>query len=220
MLSYCCAYTQSVSEVFRKVADQYGNNKPLQYKSSYTLYKDFDSKKIEESYSGIFYKNEGNEIYTKIGDTEIINLKAAFLKVSHPEKTVEILNPMQNYSGNFDIKPLLDLCKIEKFLEYKSYWEITMITKQYSSLPYSKIIVQVSKDYFLHKQIFYYNTAVNFSKDYRSPDSHYPRLEVTHSNYNRNPAAASVFNSKTYFIVSEKKKIILSERFKNYEIID
>ncbi|KIA97334.1 hypothetical protein OA93_15535 [Flavobacterium sp. KMS] len=193
---------------------------PLQYKTSYALYKDSDSKKIEESYNGIFYKNELNEVYMKIGDSEILNSKKVFLKINHSEKAIQILSPVSNYLGDFDMKPLLDLCTIEKFLDYKSYWEITMVAKPYSSLPYSKIVVQITKNYFIQKQIFYYNTAVNFSKDYRRPDSHYPRLEVTNTNYSRNPVSASFFNSGTYFTKSDKKQIILSERLKKYEIIN
>lgn len=214
------AHSQSVSEVFQKLGKQYSIPKPLQYKSSYALYKDFDSKKIEESYNGIFYKNEFNEVYMKIGDSEILNSKKVYLKINHSEKAIQILNPIANYFGDFDMKALLDLCKVEKFLDYKTYWEITMVARPYSSLPYSKIVVQITKNYFLQKQIFYYNTAVNFSKDYRSPDSHYPRLEVTNTNYNRNPVKASIFNSSTYFTISGKKQIILSERLKKYEIID
>jgi hypothetical protein len=218
---HCClAQSQSVSEVFQKLGKQYSAAVPLQYKTSYALYKDFDSKKIEESYNGLFYKNELNEVYMKIGDSEILNSKKVFLKINHSEKAIQILNPVANYLGDFDMKPLLDLCKIEKFLDYKSYWEITMIAKPYSSLPYSKIVVQITKNYFLQKQIFYYNTAVNFSKDYRSPDSHYPRLEVTNTNYNKSPVSASFFYSRTYFTTSDKKQIILSERLKKYEIID
>lgn len=221
MLFTCClAHTQTVNEVFQRLAKQYSLAQPLQYKSNYSLYKDFNSKKVEQSYKGIYYKNERNEIYTKIGDTEILNSKAVHLKISSEEKAIEISAPVSNYAGDFDMKPLLDLCKIEKFTDFKSYWEITLLTKTYSSLPYSKIVIQVTKNYFLQKQIFYYNSAVNFSTDYRKPDPHYPRLEIVNTNFNRSPVNASIFSTKTYFTTSAKKQIILAERLKKYEIID
>lgn len=220
LLISATGYTQTVNEVFQRLGKQYSITKPLQYKSSYVLYKDFDSKKIEQSYKGIFYKNSLNEVYMKIGETEVLNSKTINLKISHPEKAIEISNPVGNYFGNFDMKPLLELCKIDAFKDFKTYWEITLIAKPYSSLPYSKIVIQVSKIYFLQKQVFYYNTAINFSKNYRTPNAHYPRLEVLNTNYNRNPISASVFNSNSYFTLSDKKRIILSERLKKYEIID
>ncbi|QSB27666.1 hypothetical protein [Flavobacterium sp. CLA17] len=220
LFTCCLAHTQTVNEVFQKVARQYSLAKPLQYKSSYALYKDFDSKKIEESYKGIYYKNADNEVYSKVGETEILNAKTVYLKISHPEKALQISDPVPNYAGDFDIKPLLELCKIEKFVDRKTYWEIRLVAKSYSNLPYSKIIVQITKGFLIQKQTFYYSTVANFSKDYRSPDPHYPRLEIIHTNYNRNPVNASIFNSKTYFTTSAKKEILLAERLKKYEIID
>lgn len=220
ILNCCFSHSQTVSAVFKKLGQQYSVAKPLQYQSKYILYKDFDSKKIEESYKGSFYKNSQNEIYMKIGNTEILNSKSVNLKISHPEKAIEISNPVPIYYSDFDMKPLLELCKIEKFIDYKSYWEITMTAKPFSSLPYSKIIVRVSKTYFLQKQVFYYNTATNFSQDFRKPDIHYPRLEIVYTNYNRNTINASIFKSSNYFIASGKDGIVLPQRLKKYEIID
>lgn len=221
LIAHCYfGYSQTVTDVFKKLGQQYSAAKPLQYQSKYMLYKDFDSKKIEESYNGSFYKNSQNEIYMKIGNTEILNSKTVNLKISHPEKAIEISNPIPVYFGDFDMKPLLELCKIEKFTDYKTYWEITMTSKPLSSLPYSKIVVRVSKTYFLQKQVFYYNTATNFSKDFRKPDVHYPRLEIVYTNYNRNTINASIFKSSNYFISSGKDGIVLSQRLKKYEIID
>lgn len=220
LFNNCLGHTQTVSEVFQKFTKQYTNTLPLQYKSTYTLYKDFDSKKAEQTYKGVFYKNAKNEVFTKIGNTETLNSKTVNLKINHDEKAMEISNPIAISFGDFDIKPLLDLCKIEKFVDYKTYWEITMEAKAYSSLPYSKIIVQITKEYFLQKQTFYYNTAINFSKDYRKPDPHYPRLEIINTNYNRNPVNAAIFSSNTYFSTSDKKQIILSEALKKYDVTD
>lgn len=219
LFTSCLAHTQTVNEVFQKFSKQYSASLPLQYKSNYALYKDFDAKKAEQSYKGTFYKNTKNEMYTKIGNTETLYSKTVFLKINHDEKIIEISDPIESSFSDFDMRALLNLCEVEKFVDYKSYWEITLGAKPYSGLSYSKIIVQISKDYFLQKQTFYYNTAINFSKDYRSPDSHYPRLEITNTNYNRNPVNASIFNSATYFLTA-KKQIILSEPLKKYEIID
>ncbi|TRX33703.1 hypothetical protein FNW52_14845 [Flavobacterium sp. ZT3R18] len=211
---------QSVRTVFKKLGQQYSMAKPLQYQSKYVLYKDFDSKKIMESYTGVFYKNNQNEIYMKIGETEILNSKSVNLKVSHPEKAIEISTAVPTYFGDFDMKPLLELCKIDKFVDYKGYWEITMTAKPFSSLPYSKIEVRVSKTYFLQKQVFYYNTATNFSQDFRKPDVHYPRLEVIYANYNRKAVNASVFKNSSYFSTFGKDRIVLSPRLQKYEIVD
>jgi hypothetical protein len=213
------AYSQTVNEVLQRMGKQYSTAEYLQYNSNYSLYKTADSKKVEQAYKGFFHKNPQNEIYMKIDQTEILNSKNVNLKINHSEKAIQISDPMQNYFGNFDIRPLLDLCKIESFKDFKVYWEITLIAKKYSNLPYSKIVVQISKKYFLEKSIFYYNTAVNFSKDYRSPKSYLPRLEVSNTNFTRKGTNSSLFAINSYF-TSNKNKYIPVERLKNYEIID
>jgi hypothetical protein len=213
-------YGQTVNEVLQQMGKQYSAAQPLQYNSNYALYKSADSKKTEQAYKGLFVKNAANELYMKIDQTEILNSKTINLKISHPEKAIQIADPIKNYFGSFDIKPLLDLCKIESFKDFKTYWEITLTAKNYSTLPYSKIIVQISKKYYLQKSIFYYSTAVNFSKDYRAPKSYYPRLEITNTNFNRKAVNASLFTTKYYFTSSGSNKYVLAERLKHYEVID
>lgn len=213
-------YCQTVNEVLQQMGKEYSAAKPLQYNSNYTLYKSSDSKKIEQAYKGIFIKNASNEVYMRIDQTETLNTKAVNLKISHSEKALQIADPIKTFFGNFDITPLYELCKIESFKDFKTYWEITLIAKNYSGLPYSKIIVQITKNYFLQKSIFYYSTAVNFSKDYRAPKSYYPRLEVTNTNFSRKAINSSLFTAKSYFTSSGKNKYELAERLKNYEVID
>lgn len=213
-------YSQTVNEVLQQMGKQYSVAQPLQYNSNYSLYKTADSKTIEQAYKGLFIKNTANEVYMKIDQTEILNSKTINLKISHPEKAIQIADPIKNYFGSFDIKALLDLCKIESFKDFKVYWEIILTAKNYSNLPYSKIIVQISKKYFLQKSIFYYNTAVNFSKDYRAPKSYQPRLEVTNTNFNRKAVNAALFTTQYYFTTSGKSKYVLAERLLHYEVID
>lgn len=213
-------YSQTVTEVLQQMGKQYGSAQSLQYNSNYTLYKTADSKKAEQSYKGIFCKNSQNDMYMKIDETEILNSKSINLKISHSEKAIQVSDPIKGYFGNFDIRPLLDLCKIESFKDFKAYWEIILTAKNYSNLPYSKIIIQVSKKYFLQKSIFYYSTSVNFSKDYRAPKSYLPRLEIVNTNFNRKAANPLLFTTKYYFTETGKDKYVLAGRLKNYEVID
>jgi len=214
------AYCQTASEVIQQVGKQYSMAKPLQYNSSYVLYKSADSKKVEQAYKGIFVKNDLNEVYMKIDQTEILNSKTINLKISHSEKAIEIADPLKNYFGSLDVKPLFELCKVESFKDFKTYWEIVLTAKNYSSLPYSKIILQITKKYFLQKSTFFYSTAVNFSNDYKSPKNYHPRLEVTNTNFNRRSVNSSLFSTKSYLAASGKNKFQPAEKIKNYEITD
>lgn len=223
LLLFLCStlsYSQTATEVIEAMGKVYGASTPLQYKSNYVLYKDFDSQKAEQIYNGAFYKNSQNEIYMKIGETEILNSKTVNLKISHAEKAIAIADPIRVYFGNFDIKPLLEYCIIDPIKDHKSYWEITLLTLPYAGLPYSKIVIQVSKSYFLQKSTFYYSTAVNFSTDYRAPKVHYPRLEITNTDFSQKAPTPSLFKSQSYFTLSQKKQPILAARLKGYELME
>jgi hypothetical protein len=155
----------------------------------------------------------------KIDQTEIVNSKLFNIKVSHGEKEVVLGDPVSNYSGEFDISQLLELCTISSFKDYKTHWEITLLSKKFSSLPYSKIVLAISKDYFLKKQIYYYNTGINFAKDYRKSDVHYPRLEITNTDFNRKPINESLFKTAAYFS-RFGKTVALSQKLKKYTMTD
>lgn len=213
-------YSQKVEEVFKKVAAMQTVPKPLSYTMNYLLYSDHDSKKIVENYKGIFHKSASNETYVKIKDTEMINSKKANLKISHGEKAIVVSDPLNNGATELDVQQIFSLCKVISFKDYKTYWEIQLEPKAYSNLSYSKIILNISKQYFLQKQVFYYNTAVNFSNNYRKSDVHYPRLEVVYEGYNRKPLEVSLFTIGKYYTVTANNTIVLSKAFKKYEVID
>jgi hypothetical protein len=216
----CLVQAQTVGEVLKKITAGYSIAQPLQYKTDYKLFKDHKSTKVEENYKGVFYKNAANEVYIKINDTEIINTKKTNIKVSHSENAIVVSNPVDNYFGEADFNKVFELCKLISFKDFKTYWEIILEPKAYSGLTYSKIVLNVSKTYFIQKQIFYYNTGINFSKEYKGTDINYPRLEVVHSDYSRKAIPPSVFNTQNYLSFSGKNSIVLAQRFKKYEIID
>jgi len=211
--------SQTVNEIFSRLQQQYASAKPLQYKSSYALYKDANTENPYESYKGIFLKNISNEIYLKIDNTEIINSKQANIKIVHSEKAIIIAATLPGYVGEFDPSSITNYCTLSSFKDYKTYWEIVLATKKLSSLPYSKIVVHVSKDYLLKKQVFYYNTGIDFAKNYKKSEIHYPRLEIIYDSYNRNPVNANLFKMTTYFS-SFGKEIKAIDKLKNYEIAD
>ena len=76
-----------------------------------------------------------------------------------------------------------------------------------------------TKKYFIKKQLFYYNTGINFSGDYKKQDVNLPVLEILYSDYNRNAIENSFFNVSQYLTIS-KDKITVSDRYKGYILDD
>jgi hypothetical protein len=211
---------QTASEVIAGINKQFTSSKPLQYNTQYNLYKDDKSKVVHQSYKGIFQKSSSNEMYMKIDKTEFLNTNKYTIKISSTEKAMIVSNRQVYATGDFDINKLLAYCTIGSFKDYKAYWEIVLINREYSSLEYSKIVLQVYKNYWIKKQIFYYNTQVNFSGDYRKQDYSSPRLEIEYSNHNNKEVSTSIFNSNLYFTISKTNSIMPSVKYKSYEVDD
>ena len=213
------SYSQSVDGVLKKVAQEYSDTKPLQFNTKYNLYKNSSQKKVFESYIGQFKKNEKNEVYQKIDKTEFIWNKNICLKVVHPDKLINISISQPLEMKNFDIASLKEWCDIKSFVDRKSHWELTLTTKAFSSLPYSKIVIHIGKNYFIQKQLFYYNSAVDFSTDYRKQNLDYPVLEIIYSSFTRKKESSTFFNMNKF--IEEKSKLIkATKEFQSYTIED
>jgi hypothetical protein len=212
-------YSQSVDEVLKKVGVEYSSAKPLQFNTKYNLYKNKTQKTAFESYVGQFKKNEKNEIYQKIDQTEFIWNKNICLKVIHPDKIINISVSQPVELNNFDIKALKEWCDVKSFVDKKAYWELTLTTKAFSTLPYSKIVIHIGKNYFIQKQLFYYNTAIDYSSDYKKQSLDYPVLEILYTNIKREKVPKSFFNIYKY--IQEKNKILnTTKAYNSYAIED
>ena len=217
--SHLCLYSQSIEEVLKKVNAEYTSNKYLSYDLNYNLYKKENDIKVYESYSGIFKKNTSNFIYQKINKTEFI-LKGNFcLKVIHEDKTIDVSKAEPFILGDFSIKPLLEYCKVKEFKLNKGSWIIVLEPKQYTDLPYSKIVITVNGNYFITKQMFYFNSGIDFSKDYTKSEISNPVLEIRHSNHTRDKVPESLF-SLGKFISFEGNIIKPSKTYSGYNIED
>lgn len=211
---------QTVNEVFKKVNAQFTAAKPLQFNTKYNLYKDHKSNVVHQSYTGMFLKNASNEVYMKIDKTEFINANKLSLKINHSEKAMLIANKQEFSTGDFDVSKMLDFCTISSFKDLKAYWEIVLIPKELSGLNYSKIVLNINKKYLIQKQVFYYNTGINFSNDYRKQELNYPRLEILYSNHNDKVVNFSKINTNVFFTINKNNKVSATPMYKSYEVTD
>ncbi|NHN27984.1 hypothetical protein FIA58_020080 [Flavobacterium jejuense] len=210
---------QNAEEVLNKLNVVYSENSPLQFETKYNLYKNKSSKQIYETYNGVFKKNEKNEIYQKIDKTEFIWNKKMCLSIFHPDELMMLSFSQPISTEQFDLKKLLEICSIKSFINKGKFWELIIENKPFSGLEYSKIVIQINKNYFIQKQLFYYNTSINFSKDFNKQDLDLPVLEIVYSNFNRNKIENSFFDFSKY-IVESKNGIQPSKAYSNYVLED
>ncbi|MCO6147930.1 hypothetical protein [Flavobacterium sp. NRK1] len=210
---------QSGKSVLEKVKAQYASNKFIQFSSIYNLYKNHDAKTIYQSHKGEYLKNPDNEVYLKISSTEYYLNNKVSTQINHDERMIFITNPGKINKDEFNIDELLKSFRVSDFKDKKMFWEIELLAKQGSQLPYGRIILTIGKDFYIQKQVFYYSTTLNFSKDYSKPDEKTPRLEIVYGKHSNAAIPRAKFEaSKYYTIVSNKVK--LSSKYINYEVVD
>ncbi|AND64161.1 MULTISPECIES: hypothetical protein [Flavobacterium] len=212
-------WCQTSDQVMKSMITKYTEPKPLKFEIKYNLYKNHLTNVIHESYLGSFMKNSKNEVLMKVGNNDIVTTTKYVIQVDHKHKTMLINNaPKSSSNLTKDIENLVRLCEENSFKDYKDHWEITYVPKQFSGLLYSKILLKINKDYTLKKQVFYYNTKYNFSRDYKKDSSEFPRLEMIYNHYNRN-VQLDLINSDLYVKINNKTAIALP-KYKSYKIFD
>jgi hypothetical protein len=217
-LALASSYSQGVNEVLKKAGSHFTDSKPFQFNSEYSLYKDHNTNTVHQKYDGIFMKNAENDVYMKIDQTEFINTKKYSLKINHKQKAMSLSNNQVFSSGELDVNKLLQFCKISSYKDYKSFWQIVLTPKEFSGLNYSKIVLNVNKDFNIKEQIYYYNTNLNFSKDFNNQELSKPRLEIKYSNHNNNPV--KVIDTDLYFKINKDNKPSVVLKYKAYEFSD
>jgi len=215
----CCLHAQTAEEVLAKVNTKYSAAQCLSYNTTYNLYKKADATKVYQTYKGSFTKNSNADIYVKIGETEFYNTKFINVMVSHKEKIIISSKPQPLSQQEYNIKSLLSMFTEGTIKDKQSHWEIELLPKPFSSLPYFKLVLHIGKDYYLKKQVFYYSEGTDFSTDYRKPDINYPRLEIVIGKPSLQPVPQSKFSVSQYFTIVSKS-IKPTAKYANYELID
>lgn len=211
-------YPQSSTAILQKVKEQYYSAKPLQFSTVYNLYRNASAKKVYESYTGNYCKNAGNDLYLKINDTEFLVTKKVSLQVSNGEKMMLVTKPGNISKEGYDITKMLALFKTGRVKDLKSHWEIELTTKA-PGVAFSKAVLFVGKDYFIQKQVYYYNTQMNFSKNLQKSDLQYPRLEILFGKPSRKAIPLSRFDTSAYFDV-KGNTIRPKGSYSTYQLID
>ena len=215
-------YSQSKEELLKKVVNNYAPSVKLQFTSVYNLYKSYNDKFVQQSYTGCFSRNGAGSVYAKIHNTEFYWNKNVTAKISHDEKIIQVFDPLSPLvitQPDNDLKKLLSEFKHGYFKDHKTYYELELLSKSTSSLPFSRVILQIGKDFFLIKQVFFYSQGHNFSKDYRNPDIQKPRLEILYSKPTSKEESVSIYSTDQFFTIT-KKRLNLAGRYSAYEILD
>lgn len=219
--SFTCTIAQeNISTIIKKYTASLGNTQKVDI--VYKIYKGHSSSIAEEIKRGFFCK-DGDKLYTKIGDVEIINLPDIHLKINHTEQAILVANGMVAPTNvNFNLEEFSKYLTTE--LIGSTSKNLTLIftpNENITQVPFEKLIVTLDKrSYQLKKQVFYYRTKMNFSNNLKGDDVKKVKLEVIFSNYrNLNKNDLKVFDTKKY-ILTQNNKVLPSNVYKGYDIVN
>lgn len=211
-------YAQIKNDVLKQVLKKYEGTGPLEFAMTYNLYKDYKTKVVNETYSGCFIKKDVDRAYMKINNTEFFQFRNHAVQISHDENIIVVSTIANATKPQHDIATLLKDYDFTDMVDKKQYWQLKLKTKEGAGTPYSYVIIDISKDYTIKKETFFYSSGINFSKDYTTPDISNPRLEIVFGKFNTQITNKVTSLDQIYTI--KNNKIIAAVKYKNYEIID
>ena len=211
---------QNKEELLQKVVSNF-DKKNISYNLKYNLYKDKDSKQIEESYEGKLIKDY-NVIYQRINTNEFLMYPNQILNIFNEEKIITILNSNKDMSKiinqQFNSQNLKDLFTTNHFNILQNTKDLKIIEIiQKENIEFDKILIFVNSKYEIIKQKFYYKNNFNFSKNPKTKEYSKPILEILFQNYDYSNSNNNKLKIST-FIETNKEKFKGVGPYKNYEI--
>ena len=206
-------------EILSRMQQVYAGDR-LEYSCTYALYRGHASDSVYESYGGYVYRS-GGCLYQKIGLTEFIYGKDFSLKVSHDEQAVGLADVQKTPVLGIDTEEALKECSDILVEDGGTYYELRLIIKNTSRLPFSLISMRIDKrTYQLGQLDLYYTLVEDFSLSNRQTDLQAPHMRITFSDLSTAPGAReSLFSIATY-LQKDDQTFIPAGICKGYELID
>jgi len=206
-------------QIITKAADTYNESAYIAYNSNYSLYLDYNSKKVYEYYSGMVLK-KNNVNYFKIKNTEFVTFKNIGIKVSNDEKAIVIEKQKKKIDESpLSLKNYLDAYNA-KLIETDSKTYICELTpNKITQIMLSKIVIYIrKKDYSIAKQSLFFVEQME-SKDSKGKRIYsVPRLEITFTPRPRDEKSDNYLVSKENYFSEKGNDITISKRFSTYQL--
>lgn len=213
-------FGMDAKEILRKMGEVYEKTSVYEFHMKYELFKGEKGTTVETTYAGYFMRNK-TKVYQKIDQTEFITTPDFCMKISHTEKIAELMKGETYKNQDIDFEKTIKECKEIKMEEEDTYYLITMVIKNASQVPFSKVKVKVNKSNFHLSQLdLYYSHLEDFSENPQKKDLHQPHVRVSYSKFSKKPSVTDgVFNYGMY-VKTVNNMVSLTGTIKNYELID
>lgn len=208
--------------IIHKVKDHYETQAQYNVAVKYAMYDGYEGALVLETYDGVLVKNN-NDFYSKIYNTESLQLASHFVKVNHDEKALLYgkVNGESKKNNGLNLEILFQNFNKAIVKEKEASYLIEMMAPEISQSPYGKAILEINKsDYSLKKQVLFFSNTIPVKTQNGGEKFTNPRLEVVFSNFSvNNDQYKSKFNLSSFVSLS-KTGNNTSSRLKDYQFID
>lgn len=211
---------EKIISLFQNSQKIYETASLMQINMQYNLFSSYTTNQVYEKTDGLFIKNK-KQNYSKIGDTELVSLENYFIKIDHTNLLMNCAKKENSNSNTvIDLKSYIAHYTGFKLTTEGKYWVCTLTTPEFSQVPYTKVVVYISKsDSRIYKQVLYMIITKKFKIKNKNVED-FPRLEVTFlSHKTKDISLGNIFSLGKYVIV-EKNKIIPSKEYNAFKIVD
>ncbi len=224
IFSVLSSYGQSaltVSDVFNKVNQYYASLSNYTFNVKYALYPNASATTHEEFYTGKVIKKDAEHYYSKINQTEFIQLPSVFIKVNHQEKALLYMEqPAKDTPSTLtDMSALLEGFERTTVEKEKGEYICNLYAHNITTLPYSRVTVHINaKNYNINKQVLYLSASQTTKKEDGTPQISNPRLEISLTapkNYN---IEDNTFVLSKY-ITKQTTRVLPSAALSAYQVI-
>ncbi len=210
-------FTLSGKDYLEKINRNYANLKAFELQMSYQLYKGYSGNEVLQTYSGNYIKNEV-KAYRKIKSTEFIHFNKITLQVNHDEKLVILDNRLDAEFMEIDLKSALKQCQDIKLLKKEKGVLVTLVLKNETDIPYSKVSLLVDNSYWIKEMTFYYAAQMNFGT-YQNKDMAYPKLRIQYEQFKKGTKKLDDLEISNFIDLGASKPALVGD-YATYKLID
>lgn len=221
VLVHTLCFAKEGSEVLEQIRSNYSNLESFESEMNYAIYRGFESTEPVETYTG-FFGRKGGDSYRRIHESEFYNFsnKGVFLQVDHRYQSMYLANAINETMFEADLEKTLKVCGNITVAHQGTQMILSLVMSKTHDLPYNRIDLKLSSDYWIESLTLFYAAKANFSKKYNQPEMDNVRMEISYSNFKKSWSdAENVLNSTNYLnLVNEHYEP--AELYKNYSIVD
>lgn len=185
----------------------------------YNLYKGFESSEIHSSYQAV-YRRDGNNFYQKIDNYEIIMNEQYSISINHENGLMIISKPSSLNLFDSNLESSLSQCQNVTVSRKGKLVTLSLILKQKSSIPFSRVDVTSNSNYEIQKLTLFYAHETNFSDSYFNPVMDRAKLEINYlSTKSTWKDETGIFKSEKYF-TDQKTELKPASLYASYQLVD